>query len=492
MVDISTVIDITTEIAAGGAPTRTFGRGLLVTESDRLSAGGDDKLRLFDTLAEAADFFASGSDTLADAAVWFGANPQPQGLYIGRWARTDVATALTGGTPGDQTSITVNNASFDLNGTTVTADLSGDSTYTEAAAGIQTAVQAAGGVFSGAMFAYVNNVFVLTLTGGGVIEGGALGTPDSGTDISGLLGMAATSTGRRYIQGKDAESVQDAIAEMIRRSPTGPPVGVALGSDAGLTDPQAANADTRLQAAAYIQGTDLMFAFVDTADQAVAAGDTTSALAQANVANYSRTAGFYSVGGQRPDIGLLALLSTQDLDRSASFLSPFGKPLPGVQPTDVTEAQIERLEAKNASVYTRINGIAGVYGGATFRDGHYADSVWWLSWLDRQLSETVWATHRASRRFTRALLGDALRRVMQNGVRNGGIEPGREVPAATRGDIITTTGNAAFDGKLTTGYLVYLPAPTAEDRSNRHSRFQIWLASAEAVHTVSGNVKLVA
>ena len=491
MVDISTIIDITAEIETGGAPTRPFGRGLLITENDRVSAGGAGKIQPHNTLATVTAAFAADSDTVEDATVWFAATPPPQSLYIGRWARTDVATRLTGGTPEALTALAAANSAFDLNGNDVTADLSSASTYALVATAVQTVVQAVGGIFAGATFAYSNNVFVLTLAGGDEIETGALGTPTTGTDISAELGMASDSAGRLYTEGRDAESVQNAIADMVALVRDAPPVAVMLGSDAGLTDPQAANADTRLRVAAYIQGTDMVFGFNDISDQAVAANDTTSVGAEIYAASSGRSAGLYTAADRRPDIGTLALLSGQDLDQPASLITPFGKPLPGVLPTDINETQLERLAAKNMSVYTTFNGVAGLYGGFSSQSGHFVDTVWWLSWLDRKLSETVWNTHRASRRFTTALLGDALRRVMQAGIRNGGIEPGRTVPATTRADIVAATGNQAFDGVLTTGYLVYLPRPTDDDRTNRRARFLIWLASSEAVHTVSGNVKLV-
>ena len=72
---------------------------------------------------------------------------------------------------------------------------------------------------------------------------------------------------------------------------------------------------------------------------------------------------------------------------------------------------------------------------------------------------------------------------MESGVSNGGIQPGGRVSSALKADIIATTQNHAFDGTLSTGYLVWVdPTPSDEDVSDRVGRFKIWAVGAPAVH----------
>ena len=89
--DISTFVDITTQVAAGGVPLERFGRGLLITTDDALSAGGSGKVQLYTTLNGFSGDFDAG-DAMDAASVWFSADPIPQGLWVGRWA--DVRTRI--------------------------------------------------------------------------------------------------------------------------------------------------------------------------------------------------------------------------------------------------------------------------------------------------------------------------------------------------------------------------------------------------------------
>ena len=53
--DVSTFVDIRTQLAAGGVPRLPFGRGLLITIDSALAAGGSGKAQLFTNIGEAND-----------------------------------------------------------------------------------------------------------------------------------------------------------------------------------------------------------------------------------------------------------------------------------------------------------------------------------------------------------------------------------------------------------------------------------------------------
>ena len=92
---VSTAVDISTSIRAGGVLRTQFGTGLLVTLDDALPAGGSNKAQVFADI-ESVNRVLSAGDALDAATVWFGADPPPKSLYIGRWATVDVATTLQG------------------------------------------------------------------------------------------------------------------------------------------------------------------------------------------------------------------------------------------------------------------------------------------------------------------------------------------------------------------------------------------------------------
>ena len=139
---VSTFVDIRTSIEGGGAVRLPFGRGLLVTTDDALSAGGSGKARLFNNINQVAAVFSTGP-ALTAATTWFSADPQPQGLWIGRWATVDVATSLTGATltvAANTAPLDASNGSFTVNGQDVTANLAAATTYGAVATAIQAAI----------------------------------------------------------------------------------------------------------------------------------------------------------------------------------------------------------------------------------------------------------------------------------------------------------------------------------------------------------------
>ena len=135
---ISTYVDISTSIAAGGVLRTQFGTGLLVTTDDALPAGGTNKSQVFRDIEGVNGVFDAG-DAVDAATVWFSADPPPKSLYIGRWATTDVSTTLRGGDPGSIADIAQSNATFSVDGNNVTVNLSAASTYAAIAAAVQTA-----------------------------------------------------------------------------------------------------------------------------------------------------------------------------------------------------------------------------------------------------------------------------------------------------------------------------------------------------------------
>ena len=484
--ELGTLIRIDTRITASGVARTTFGMGLLVTRDAALSAGGRGKVRQLNSLAEAEALFAADSAALAAARVWFAADPPAKSLYIGRWADVDVDTTLTGGDPGTVDALKQANASFRLDGNDVTVNLGAANTYAALAAAIQVALRNVAG-FGAATFTYTNNVFVLTLDGAGAIEGGALAphSAGTGTDISGLLGMTQ-ATGVDYKQGHDAESLGAAVVEMRDLAVSGAPVALMLAADV----PDAVGAvNVRRALAAVAQGGDYVAAILETNAQALATNDATSEAAVAFAASQDKVAAIYSMAGQKPDVGLMALMSAQNLDSRNSIITPNAKVLPSVLPTDITSAQLAELERKRTNVYTTVEGEASLLEGYTSRGGYWLDAVWWVLWAKRSLQLAIWRSQRSSERFNRVLLLDALTRVMQRGVGNGGLKPGRKLSADNRISVIATTGNDAFDGVLTTGFLVWVsPSPPDADREGRIGRFKIWATGADAIHKVFGDL----
>ena len=490
--DVSTFVDIRTQIAAGGVPSVDFGRGLLVTINPAIAAGGSGKAVLFNNITEATAVLGAGS-ALDAAAVWFSANPGPQALWVGRWATTDVPTTLRAGTAptvaANVAPLDSANAAFSLNGNDVTANISAANTYAAIATAFQTAIVALAGVFTGATFTFdaVGNRFLLTLASAAAINPPYFGTPTAGTDVSAALGFAQADS-PTYLLGHDTETLTDALGEM--GSIAAGSVAVMLAGDAPLV---VGAVDTRTAAAAWAQAGDKIFGLRETAAQALVTNDATSHSALAFAANQGQVASVFDSVGALPDVGLLALMSAQRLNQPASIITPHAKPVPGVVASDITPTQHDELVRKRVNVVTRVGGQSRLVGGFTSRADYWLDASWWLLWIKNEMEVAVWNALGSSRRLTPGQLTDAVTAVLNVGVLNGGIQPGGTVNAATRSDVVSVTGNVDFDGTLATGWLLWVARDsqrTPADQTNRIGRFKAWLAPSPAIHEVMGDIVL--
>ena len=209
---------------------------------------------------------------------------------MGRWVTSDTPTTLRGGaapSAAGATPLNAANATFDLAGNTVTANLSAVTTLALIAAALQTQIAAIGGIFAGATFAYDTDRFLLTLTGVDDISPPYFGTAATGTDISAALGMAMADN-PIYARGLDAETVVESAGEILALAASGPPVAIMLAGDA----PDTAGTppvNTRRTLGAWANAGDFMFGLRDSSALALTANETTSELAVAFSANQGKT-----------------------------------------------------------------------------------------------------------------------------------------------------------------------------------------------------------
>ena len=607
-IPISEFFRVTTRIAVGGVVTQNFGRGLVLTTDDALSAGGTGKSRYFSVAEDVSDFFGADSAPSKAAQRWFGYSPYPQGLYVGRWANVAVDTIMEGSTThGTITQLAVNNATFRLAGEDAQVNLSADSTLADVAAGLQANIrgeaytgavaqavasgtirvadfgdvgitqataatgaaddetitfvapraggtravavvvdESAGAIVSitfdptvksaaspgsgygvgdgdtiavdpsettdftrapvmtvplgrrpltpaldGAEVRYEGGQFVIELAGPNEIDPPYMETHSagSGTDISSLLGLSQTSA-PTYKVGSNAEGPGDAVGA-VTENLSDRPTYVFI--DDEVPGSYGVDSETVPALWAYAEANDYIFGFSDISDEARTAGETGSLLARANNAQLGNTLPCVADDERRSHVGALAALSSINWDQPASIITLFGKTLPGTPATEIDETQLQAIRGKRGNVYTRVGGLPTFIEGTMARAGYWADSVAFTLWMKNELELNIWNAARASRRLTVAILQSTLDAVMRKGVRNGGIQPGRNVSNVTAADIRQVTGNHDFDGVLPSGYLIHigrLADQTDADRENRLAPpVKIWAVGSEAIH--QANVDLV-
>jgi hypothetical protein len=95
MLDISRLIEVSTQITKAGAQGRLFNQALALGDSDVIT--GLERVRNYSKLADvAADFGLDAPEYLA-AAIYFAQSPTPTSFAAGRWIADDTAGQLNGG-----------------------------------------------------------------------------------------------------------------------------------------------------------------------------------------------------------------------------------------------------------------------------------------------------------------------------------------------------------------------------------------------------------
>ena len=360
------------------------------------------------------------------------------------------------------------------------------STYAAIATAIQIEMQASGlSVLTGAQFDFDSTAFLLTLaTGAASAE--YLGAPDAGTDISGLLGLNQGKA--TYQQGHDQEAIVDAIGEIVALV-ANPPTYVAR--DASTPD-TLSGVTTDLAMMAYAGGADMMAAVRSNEEAAEDPAETASLLALAFESQYE-SIGVYDRRSSHPEITALGTLSAINFDGVQSIITLHGKTMTGQLPTNVSDTAYAELVRKRVNLYTSVGGLPTFVEGFTFKAGHWADAVAWNLWAKSRIETAIWDAIRGSRRLTITALLDGLTRVMELGVTNGGIQPGRSLSATGKADVSRTTGNTEFDGVLSAGYLVHIGRLADQSQSDIDARIsppiKIWAIGSEAIHRA--NIDLV-
>ena len=199
----------------------------------------------------------------------------------------------------------------------------------------------------------------------------------------------------------------------------------------------------------------------------------------------------YSKSAQYMDGALAGILSGINFDGIQSIIDPAFKTLSGINVDTFTDAEVMELNRKRTNRYVREGGKNIFRQGWSLQPGIWADSKIWLDWF-------VYAAQRAAFevvtgndiRLPRNLVGlntiiDAVETVCQQGVTNGGVGPG-QLDAPTTAHVRQVTGNQAFNGYLTSGFLVYVdPLSTLtalQEQEREGPPIYVWLKSSGAIH----------
>ena len=158
---------------------------------------------------------------------------------------------------------------------------------------------------------------------------------------------------------------------------------------------------------------------------------------------------------------------------------------------DLTTSQKAELDRKRINTYSRTNLGPITAEGVMTHAERWMDTRIWVDWQEAEILRELWDLFRNSNRVPLTLTGtarivNAVTVALRRGVVNGGIGVGLSLPEPTAASVRTVTGNEAFDGVLTQGFLVHVGAlseRTAADRANRRSPpITVWVTGSGAIH----------
>lgn len=488
MADISQIVRINAAIASSPSGTARFGRVLLLTSEDIQAASGSNRVVTYNNLAAVGVAYDTDSATYNSAAAYFAQTPHPPPLLVGRWEEAAVAARLIGAAPNTLTqiqglnngglSITLNDASSAI--TISGIDLSGATSLSNAAALVQTAIRAASTL--PAQRSTYTVAYDATLSRFIFTAGISSGTPDVINAVGGTVGAALGFSTGEIRAGTSGESVAQLIAALDEE-------GVDYYWLAVDNNIRQSNSVDDLAEAVEATSKHLV---LDANEATLVAASPSGTMHEIAEEQHERTTMIYSETADQKAISLAGRLASFDFDGTGPFPTAKFKTLPGRAVDTLTTSEIERLDALRVNHYTQFGATGIVREGTTLKPNTFTDARFWLDWFVSAVQESVFGILTASASIPQTSTGlarfrNAVDEICERGRRNGGIAPG-QVTEATAAAIRQATGNDAFDGLLSVGYLIYIGSLadlTATQLAERRiPTIRVWLHGSGAIHFV--------
>jgi len=315
------------------------------------------RMRVYNTLAAVGADFGTVAEEYLSAQAWFGQNPQPTSLNIGRWCKNAAAGRLVGGqlvAPNTLlatwTAITTGSFKVAVDGGAATnvpnLDFHLAASLSGVAAVIQTGIQGLGGSFAAVTCIY-NSVYgrfeITSGTTGSSSAVSFLTAGSTGVDISAMMAGLVGSAGAYVAPGQASETALACVTLFDNQF---------AGQWYNLFIPSAVDAD-HVAIAPYIDGDATPhFYWINTQEsQLLASGDTThigyllqQLQSQHAAWQYSSTS-LYAAGS------MAARIATVNWAGNSTAISLMYKQEPGIVAETLTTTQITALESYSGNVY---------------------------------------------------------------------------------------------------------------------------------------------
>ena len=493
--NVNDVVETTISLTATPAGFRNFDACMVLGTSDIINVV--ERRRQYAGLTDVAADFPTTSREYAFAQLFFAQVPQPDLLYIGRFAQNGTSgilqgasltpaqrllTLFTGVTNGAMT-IVVDGTSRALTG----LNFSGALNLNGVAAVIQAALITAGSTNTKVTWDAINLRFQVEAgTVGVTSSAGYAVSPSTGTDVSILLGLSVTPTS----SGANANPPVPGVA---------PETALAcislfdqLFGDWYAVAFTATLADSdHISVAEYIEGASRTRVYGIGSENtefydSTRSDDLASILSTSNL---SRTMVTYSSTTYGSIASLFGRFATIDYTGSDTTITLKFKQMPGVSAEYLTENQAATLDAKRVNYFAAYQNGASIIQQGVMVNGNFIDSRINADWLANYVQTNLFNLYMALPKVPQTDAGVNLQKAnitasMQQGVVNGylaaGVYNGPEF-------------GSIFNGKfLPLGLEVYAPLVATQNETDRALRksvpFQI--AGKEAGSTHSANVAI--
>lgn len=494
--NVADFVNVSVTISAVPSAYRNFGAGLILGSTSGV-IDNVERLRLYTNLTGVTQDFGTTAPEYLAAKDYFSQSPQPNLLYVGRWAQTATRGHVRGASlsPAQQllsnfTSVTAGSLSVTIDGTVrnITGiNLSGALNLNGVAQIIQTALNS---VVPNAVVKY-DGVYarfdIASGTTGPASSVSNATTAPSGTDLGSLLHLTSLDASAP-VPGIAAESLVSAVAALADLSGAWYSLQVA-------TVPAPADAD-HLAVAALIEGlsTSQSRIYGATLQNANVIDGTTSAdlASQFKTGNFSRTYSQFSRNDPYAAESLFGRFATVVYEGSNTTITGAYKQEPGVAAEVLAESQFSTLKAKNSNVFVAVQNGTNIIFPAVMANGSFIDERIGADWLQNRIQTDCYnLLYTTSTKVPQTDDGMSLiKTVIANActiaVNNGFIAPG-----VWQGPNVGTL--KTFD-VLPSGFYIFAPPVSTQSQATRATRvsvpFQVCCKLAGAVHLINVSAQL--
>lgn len=444
-----------------------------------------ERIRAYSDAASIGADFGTSSDEYKCAQLWFSQAPQPRQLYIGRWVKTAIGGGLRCAplTPGQQalanfTAITNGAFRYSVNGGSLTSvsslNFSGALNLNAVAAIIEAALAGVDVVWNASL-----GRFEFTSQTTGVTSAVSfLQPPVAGTDISGLLGGVAGTSGAYVFQGQEAESVDEALLDFDDR----------FGQQwYGVVIPAASKAE-QIVAAGVIESSLNKHVLGCTTQEtgALIAVVTDDLASELKSRGYNRSMVQYSASNPYAVVSALARILTTNYTANNTVITLKFKLEPGVIAETLSTSQANALRDKNCNVFVNYNNDTAILQEGTMASGQFADTIMGVDWLAVTIQRDVYnLLYTSPTKIPQTDAGQQLLLTAVEAVCNQGVINGLLAPGVWNSGGFGQLNQGDF---LPKGYYVYSASfntqATADRSARRSMPIQVAAKLAGAIHSV--------